>query len=79
LVEAEQFADEIKGQEDRVSMMVLWVDEYDDPASRVRVANLEVMQAPNRVNDLLTWYDNVFKMLEYLELVVGVEHAIKTT
>jgi hypothetical protein len=45
----------------------------------VRVANLEVVQVPDIVSDLLTWYDNVFKMLEYLELVAGVEHVIKTT
>ena len=79
MVEAEQFADEIKGQEDRVSMMVLRVGECDDPASRVRVANLEVVQVPDIVSDLLTRYDDVFKMPEHPEPVAGVEHAIETT
>jgi hypothetical protein len=59
--------------------MVLRVSECDNPALRVRVANLKVVQVPNIVSDLLTWYDDVFKILEYLELVVGVEYTIKTT
>jgi hypothetical protein len=60
-------------------MIVLRVSECDDPASRVRVANLEVVQVPNIVSDLLTQYDDVFKMPEHPEPVTGIEYAIKTT
>ena len=45
----------------------------------MHVANLEVVQVPNIVSNLLTQYNNIFKMLEYLELVIGVEYIIKTT